>query len=53
MGVWLQGPVAIVRPEERVEHVQIMGRSGDLTETEDAEVISYSERILSSGLSST
>lgn len=34
MGVWLQGPVAIVRPEERVEHVQIMGRSGDLTETE-------------------
>ena len=38
MGVWLQGPVAIVRPEERVEHVQIMGRSGDLTETEGAEV---------------
>ena len=34
MGVWLQGPVAIVRPEERVDHVQIMGRSGDLTETE-------------------
>ena len=38
MGVWLQGPVAIVRPEERVDHVQIMGRSGDLTETEGAEV---------------
>ena len=38
MGVWLQGPVAIVRPEERVEHVQIIGRSGDLTETEGAEV---------------
>ena len=38
MGVWLQGPVSIVRPEERVEHVQIPGRSGDLTETEGAEV---------------
>ena len=31
MGVWLQGPVAIVRPEERVNHVEIPGRSGDLT----------------------
>ena len=38
MGVKLSGPVAIVRPEERVEHVQIPGRSGDLTETEGAEV---------------
>ena len=34
MGVKLAGPVAIVRPEERVNHVQIPGRSGDLTETE-------------------
>lgn len=34
MGVRLSGPVAIVRPEERVQHVQIPGRSGDLTETE-------------------
>ena len=34
MGVRLQGPVPIVRPEERVNHVQIPGRSGDLTETE-------------------
>ena len=38
MGVKLSGPVPIVRPEERVEHVQIPGRSGDLTETEGAEV---------------
>lgn len=38
MGVKLAGPVAIVRPEERVEHVQIPGRSGDLTELEGAEV---------------
>lgn len=38
MGVRLDGPVAIVRPEERVNHVQIPGRSGDLTETEGAEV---------------
>lgn len=34
MGVFLQGPVPIVRPEERVEHVEIPGRSGDLTELE-------------------
>lgn len=34
MGVTLQGPVAIVRPEERVNHVEIPGRSGDLTELE-------------------
>ena len=38
MGVWLQGPVSIVRPEERVNHVEIPGRSGDLTELEGAEV---------------
>ena len=38
MGVWLQGPVPIVRPEERVNHVEIPGRSGDLTELEGAEV---------------
>ena len=34
MGVNLRGPVPIVRPEERVRHVEIPGRSGDLTETE-------------------
>ena len=34
MGVTLAGPVAIVRPEERVKHVEIPGRSGDLTQTE-------------------
>ena len=34
MGVLLQGPVPIVRPEERVNHVEIPGRSGDLTELE-------------------
>ena len=38
MGVWLQGPVSIVRPEERANHVEIPGRSGDLTELEGAEV---------------
>ena len=38
MGVILQGPVSIVRPEERVNHVQIPGRSGDLTETEGPDV---------------
>ena len=34
MGITLAGPVGIVRPEERIEHVQIPGRSGDLTMTE-------------------
>jgi len=34
MGVNLRGPVPIVRPEERVRHVEIPGVSGDLTETE-------------------
>ena len=38
VGVWMQGPVPIVRPEERVEHVQIPGRSGDLTETEGMDI---------------
>lgn len=38
MGVKLSGPVPIVRPEERVEHVTIPGRSGDLTETEGADI---------------
>ena len=34
MGVRLRGPVPIVWPEERVEHIQIPGRSGDLTAVE-------------------
>ena len=38
MGMKLAGPVAIVRPEERVQHVEIPGRSGDLTETQGADV---------------
>lgn len=33
-GVTMRGPVPIIRPEERVKHVEIPGRSGDLTETE-------------------
>jgi phage-related protein len=31
MGVRLGGPVPIVRPEERVQHIEIPGRAGDLT----------------------
>ena len=34
MGITLSGPVPIVRPEERVKHIEIPGRAGDLTETE-------------------
>ena len=33
-GIILRGPVPIVRPEERVKHTEIPGRSGDLTELE-------------------
>ena len=33
-GVITRGPAPIVRPEERVKHVEIPGRSGDLTELE-------------------
>jgi len=33
-GVLLSGPVAVVKPEERVQHVTIPGRSGELTLTE-------------------
>ena len=32
MGVKLSGPAAIIRPEERVQHIEIPGRSGDLTQ---------------------
>ena len=38
MGVTLAGPVAIVRPEECVKHVEIPGRSGDLTQVEGENV---------------
>lgn len=31
LGVKLAAPVPIVRPEERVQHIEIPGRSGDLT----------------------
>ena len=34
MGVKLKGPVSIVRPEERVKHIEIPGRSGELTQLE-------------------
>ena len=34
MGIILSGPAPIIRAEERISHVTIPGRSGDLTETE-------------------
>lgn len=37
LGVLLQAPVPIIRPEERVSHIEIPGRSGDLTELEGGE----------------
>ncbi len=38
MGIVLQGPIPIIRPEERVKHIEIPGRSGDLTELEGEEI---------------
>ena len=38
MGVKLSGPVPIVRPEERVQHIEIPGRSGDMTQTEGDQI---------------
>ena len=35
MGITLRSPVPIVRPEERVKHIEIPGRSGDLTQLEN------------------
>lgn len=38
MGCKLSGPAPIVRPEERVQHIQIPGRSGDLTLLEGTDI---------------
>ena len=38
LGVKLSGPVPIVFPEERVQHVEIPGRSGDLTQLEGEQI---------------
>lgn len=38
LGVTLQGPVPLIRPEERVKHVEIPGRPGDLTQLEGDEI---------------
>ena len=34
MGVIMTAPAAIIRPEERVQHIEIPGRAGDLTQVE-------------------
>lgn len=38
MGIIMRGPAPIIRPEERVNHVEIPGRSGDVTETEGQDI---------------
>ena len=38
MGVTLKSPLPIIRPEERVEHITIPGRPGDLTRIEGEDV---------------
>lgn len=37
-GIIMSGPAPIIRAEERVKHVEIPGRSGDLTETEGEDI---------------
>ena len=37
-GVRLSGPVPIVRPEERVKHIEIPGRAGDLTQLQGEDI---------------
>ena len=45
-GVIMRGPAPIVRAEERVKHVEIPGRAGDLTETEGTDIFnSYIQTI--------
>ena len=38
MGITLQSPIPLIRPEERITHVTIPGRSGDLTQLEGEDV---------------
>ena len=38
MGCKLSGPAPIIRPEERVEHIQVPGRSGDWTLLEGEDI---------------
>lgn len=38
MGIIMKAPVPLIRPEERVQHVEIPGVSGDMTETEGPHV---------------
>lgn len=51
MGVVTRRHAPLIRPEERVAHVQIPGRSGDLTETEGANI--YNSYIQTVGFSVT
>lgn len=46
MGITMRGPAAMIRPEERVNHVQLPGVSGDLTQVEgDAIYNSYIQTV--------
>lgn len=52
MGVYLRGPAPIVRAEERIRHVEIPGRSGDLTETEGNDIYNSYIQTVSIGVKS-
>lgn len=49
MGIRMRGPAAIIRPEERVKHVEIPGVSGDLTQLEGENI--YNSYIQTVGIS--
>lgn len=38
MDVIMTGPAPVIRPEERVDHIEIPGRSGDVTELEGTDI---------------
>lgn len=48
MGVWMRNPAAIVRPQERTNHIEIPGRGGDLTLIEGEDI--YSSYIQTAGI---
>ena len=38
MDVIMTGPAPVIRPEERVQHIEVPGRSGDMTELEGTDI---------------
>lgn len=49
MNIICRGPAPLIKPEERVDHIQIPGRSGDLTELQGVDI--YNPYIQTIGIS--